>query len=160
MVDTDLLHGDSNFARLYGLDPKETASGLTMEEYQTFVVVDDLPALRSNIRETFELAADFFVEYRLAIPGQLLRWVECKGKLINDDDGKPYRFSGTAIDITERKLAEETIRIQTIIARENAERVQLALQAGAIIGTWVWILRRTSLLLMRVSLMHLAWIRH
>ena len=138
MVDTDLLHGDSNFARLYGLDPKETASGLTMEEYQTFVVVDDLPALRSDIRETFERGADFFVEYRLAIPGQLLSWVECKGKLINDDDGKPYRFSGTAIDITDRKLADETIRIQTIIARENAERVQLALQAGAIIGTWVW----------------------
>lgn len=138
MVHTDLLHGDSNFARLYGLDPKKTASGLTMEEYQKFVVLDDLPALRSDIRETFERGTDFFVEYRLAIPGQLLRWVECKGKLINDDDGKPYRFSGTAIDITDRKIADEKIRVHTIAARENAERVQLALQAGAIIGTWVW----------------------
>jgi len=138
MVDTDLLHGDANFARLYGLDPEATASGLRMEQYQQFVVVEDLAALRRDIRETFDRGAEFLVEYRLAIPGQALRWVECKGKLINDAEGKPVRFSGTAVDITARKQADEDIRTNAIAARENAERVQLALQAGAIIGTWVW----------------------
>jgi len=138
MVDTDLLHGDANFARLYGLDPEATASGLRMEQYQQFVVVEDLAALRRDIRETFDRSAEFLVEYRLAIPGQALRWVECKGKLINDAEGKPVRFSGTAVDITARKQADEDIRTNAIAARENAERVQLALQAGAIIGTWVW----------------------
>lgn len=49
MVDTDLIHGDANFARLYGLDVTRTAAGLTMEEYQQFVVPDDLADLRSRI---------------------------------------------------------------------------------------------------------------
>jgi len=138
MVDTDLLHGDANFARLYGLDPEATAAGLRMEQYQRFVVADDLAPLRRKIRATFERRADFLVEYRLAIPGQALRWVECKGKLIDDAAGTPVRFSGTAVDITARKQADEDIRINAIAARENAERVQLALQAGAIVGTWVW----------------------
>lgn len=144
MLNTDLLHGDENFARLYGLDPVKAASGLTMDEYQAFVVIDDLAALRRDIRETFDRGTDFLVEYRLAIPGQLLRWVECKGKLINDDDGRPYRFSGTAIDITDLKLANEESRIHAVAARENAERVQLALQAGAIIGTWVWDIQKNQ----------------
>ncbi len=105
-VDTDLLHGDANFARLYGLDPARTAAGVTMEEYQEFVVPDDIPALRADIRDTFECGADFLVEYRLALPGHALRWVECKGRLIADGSGRPVRFSGTAVDITARRALE------------------------------------------------------
>ncbi|MDQ2822244.1 MAG: PAS domain S-box protein [Pseudomonadota bacterium] len=103
MISSDLLHGDANFARLYGLDPARTAAGLTMQAYQEFVVLEDVAALRDNIRATFERRADFLVEYRIAIPGQPLRWVECKGSLIDDAQGRPARFSGTAIDITRRK---------------------------------------------------------
>ena len=68
MVDTDLLHGDAHFARLYGLDEKQTKAGLTEAEYQRYVVEEDLAPLRARIREVFEAGADFLVEYRLNIP--------------------------------------------------------------------------------------------
>ena len=41
-------------------------------------------------------------------------------------------------DITARIQAEEHLRASEARARTNAERVQLALAAGAIIGTWLW----------------------
>ncbi|MCJ2050097.1 PAS domain S-box protein [Methylobacterium sp. J-070] len=41
-------------------------------------------------------------------------------------------------DVTERRDAEERLRDSEALARKNAERVQLALAAGAIIGTWHW----------------------
>lgn len=41
-------------------------------------------------------------------------------------------------DISARKKAEEALRASEAIARENIERVHLALAAGAIIGTWFW----------------------
>ena len=41
-------------------------------------------------------------------------------------------------DITARKQAEAALRKSEAIARENVQRVQLALEAGAIIGTWFW----------------------
>lgn len=41
-------------------------------------------------------------------------------------------------DVTERRNAQERLRISEALARENVERVQLALAAGAIIGTWHW----------------------
>jgi signal transduction histidine kinase len=37
-----------------------------------------------------------------------------------------------------RREAREAVRASEALAREQAERVQLALDAGAIIGTWVW----------------------
>ncbi|WP_437182346.1 ATP-binding protein [Pseudomonas vanderleydeniana] len=41
-------------------------------------------------------------------------------------------------DATERRRAQEQLRASESLARENIERVQLALEAGAIIGTWHW----------------------
>ena len=41
-------------------------------------------------------------------------------------------------DVTGRRTAEERLRVSEALARANVERVQLALAAGAIIGTWHW----------------------
>jgi PAS domain S-box-containing protein len=41
-------------------------------------------------------------------------------------------------DVEDRRRAEAALRASEALARENVERVQLALSAGAIIGTWVW----------------------
>ncbi|MCJ2021730.1 PAS domain S-box protein [Methylobacterium sp. E-065] len=41
-------------------------------------------------------------------------------------------------DITARRKAEDALRASEALARANSERVQLALAAGAIIGTWLW----------------------
>lgn len=41
-------------------------------------------------------------------------------------------------DVTARRRGEERLRASEALARENVERVQLALAAGAIIGTWHW----------------------
>ncbi|UHC15614.1 ATP-binding protein [Methylobacterium currus] len=41
-------------------------------------------------------------------------------------------------DVTVRREAEERLRASEALARANIERVQLALEAGAIIGTWHW----------------------
>jgi PAS domain S-box-containing protein len=41
-------------------------------------------------------------------------------------------------DVTERRAAEERLRASEALAQENIQRVQLALAAGAIIGTWNW----------------------
>jgi PAS domain S-box-containing protein len=41
-------------------------------------------------------------------------------------------------DITARKQSEAALRASEALARENIQRVKLALAAGAIIGTWFW----------------------
>ncbi|MGV7032290.1 PAS domain-containing protein [Methylobacterium symbioticum] len=42
------------------------------------------------------------------------------------------------LDVTDRIAVERRLRASEALARENVERVQLALTAGAIIGTWIW----------------------
>ncbi|MGV1848381.1 MULTISPECIES: PAS domain S-box protein [unclassified Rhizobium] len=120
MLESELIHGDANFAAMYGLNPEKTASGVTVEEYQKFVNSDDLQQLNEKIRDVFELGADFVSDYRIAVPGKDVRWVECKGKLVQVD-GKPPRFSGTAVDITAIKYAEQQ---KQLLMEEMAHRVK------------------------------------
>lgn len=90
------------------------------------------------------------------------KWIELYGEVLRT--GRPVRFEQEFVaigrhievssarvepaelkqvsvlfrDITERKQAEAALRASEAVARQNVQRVQLALAAGAIIGTWFW----------------------
>ncbi|KSV63821.1 hypothetical protein N185_35825 [Sinorhizobium sp. GW3] len=95
-------------------------------------------------------------------PGNADVWLDVYGSVLRT--GKPVRFeqefksvarhievSATRIepaglrqvavlfrDVTERKKAEAALRESESHARDNIQRVQMAMAAGAIIGTWLW----------------------
>ena len=99
---------------------------------------------------------------RQIAPGQADTWLALYGEVLRT--GRPLRFEqefeavGRLIevsaarvepperrqvsvlfrDITARKRAEAALRESEAVARQNIERVQLAMSAGAIIGTWFW----------------------
>ncbi|OWK29908.1 PAS domain S-box protein [Sphingomonas mucosissima] len=64
------------------------------------------------------------------------RWFDVRAVRVGDPTDRQIAIIFN--DVTARREAEERLRISEAMARENAERVQLALEAGAIIGTWHW----------------------
>ncbi len=74
--------------------------------------------------------ARFSYEYRVVWPDGSVHWVHDLGETLCDPAGNPERIIGLALDITERKHAEEALRI-------SEWRLKLAL-TGANAGTWVW----------------------
>jgi PAS domain S-box-containing protein len=64
------------------------------------------------------------------------RWFEVRAVPVGDPVDRQIAIFFS--DITDRRLAEERLRASEALARQNVERVQLALAAGAIIGTWHW----------------------
>ncbi|GGK35382.1 PAS/PAC sensor hybrid histidine kinase [Pseudomonas koreensis] len=64
------------------------------------------------------------------------RWFDVRAVRVGDPADRQIAILFN--DVTERRDAEERLRASEAIARENVERVQLALAAGAIIGTWHW----------------------
>ncbi len=83
-----------------------------------------LKALRENAPFTMEHAA----------PGEdgHVTWIDIRAYPVGDGLALFYR------DITTRREEQERLKASEALARENADRVQLALSAGAIIGTWFW----------------------
>jgi PAS domain S-box-containing protein len=65
-------------------------------------------------------------------------WANGELTPLKNDDGSIAGFVKVLRDRTDQRIADETLRASEALARENVERVQLALTAGAIIGTWSW----------------------
>ncbi|MEG8055472.1 response regulator [Sphingomonas sp. 22L2VL55-3] len=64
------------------------------------------------------------------------RWFDVRAVRVGDPAARQIAIIFN--DVTARREAEERLRLSEALARENVERVQLALEAGAIIGTWHW----------------------
>ncbi len=65
-------------------------------------------------------------------------WMNLDYSPVFDESGQPAGVIAIVIEMTERVLAERDLQRSEALVRENAQRVQLALAAGAIIGTWFW----------------------
>ncbi len=137
-VPGDRVRSDARFAALYGVDPDKAELGTPIAEFFRSISPDDLPRVTGEINVAIRDGGEFRSEYRLLRPDGSIRWVAAQGSCILDEEGRCIRFPGVSYDITERVLAEQQVRASEAHARENAERVQLALEAGAIIGTWFW----------------------
>ncbi|MBD8067287.1 PAS domain S-box protein [Devosia sp. PTR5] len=68
--------------------------------------------------------AEFVIDCRLVIPEQEERWVELRGQVNRDAIDSPLSVLGVAMDITERKYAEEHSKL---LARELNHRVKNSL---------------------------------
>ncbi len=64
------------------------------------------------------------------------RWFDVRAICVGDPAERQIAIFFN--DVTARKEAEAALRASEAIARENIERVQLALDAGTIIGTWFY----------------------
>ncbi|WP_459742857.1 PAS domain-containing protein [Pseudomonas sp. 3A(2025)] len=64
------------------------------------------------------------------------RWFDVRAVRVGDPAERKIAIFFS--DVTERRTAQERLRVSESLARENVQRVQLALAAGAIIGTWHW----------------------
>lgn len=76
-------------------------------------------ALAAHIRGD----APFDVEYRIRGKDNKWRWIRARGQMTYNDKGEPLRMSGTNMDITQVKLAEERV-LRAKEAAENANKAK------------------------------------
>ena len=134
-VAENMLKVTPEFCRIFGIPVQDH---IQPEEVECLVLPEDAHLSSSaTTRVTGEVASD--VEYRIrrADTGEI-RWLSRRSEIERDGSGKPIRFFGVSRDITEQRLANDALARSEALARGNAQRVQLALAAGAIMGTWHW----------------------
>ena len=114
--------------QLLGLEPDEKPS--TLETFVGFIHPDDRePALR-KVSKVIAEAEHYYDEFRITPRNGTTLWVSSKGRVIRSADGRPERMLGVNIDITERKLAEESLKralaeVQQLKDRLHEENIYL-----------------------------------
>jgi PAS domain S-box-containing protein len=89
---------------------------------------DDLESCLQARRRAFDLREPFHVQYRLRRHDGAFRWIFDTGVPRFNADGSFAGFIGSCLDITERKLAEETLAGLggKLIAAQEQERTRIA----------------------------------
>ncbi|MGY8525605.1 response regulator [Paracidovorax citrulli] len=68
-------------------------------------------------------------------------WMDLYYSPVADDHGRPMGVLAVVIETTERVLIERSRQEAEAALQETNERLQLALNTGAVLGTWVWDIR-------------------
>lgn len=107
--------------RLFGLDTEITPGP---ESLCDVVHENDFPAFVKSMQECFTTGIEHHVEYRIKRPSDgELRWIECRGKLVKGQDGKPEKISGFIQDITEHKLSKEKLQLSARVFSDTKEGI-------------------------------------
>jgi PAS domain S-box-containing protein len=105
------LHVDARFAELYGFEPDEIADGLPTASFFKAIHPDDRIRMRIAVAGMLAGSETFSKEFRIIAPDGAVLWMHGRGHSQIDAAGQPIRFSGFLVDVTERKRAEERLRI-------------------------------------------------
>jgi PAS domain S-box-containing protein len=96
---------------MYGLLPGSFAS--TQPAWESLVYPDDRAQAVQLVEHTLKTGEPVDGEWRVQWPDGSLHWISGRFQAFKDSSGKPVRMSGINMDITERKLAEESLKKYT-----------------------------------------------
>jgi PAS domain S-box-containing protein len=106
-VNTGKLTWSDEVFRIYGLEPSLYPP--SYEELQLYIHPDDWPHFNQTVQTAISIEQSYDLEHRLIQPSGKLIYVIARGEMIYNASGQLTHIIGTAMDITDRKLAEAKI---------------------------------------------------
>jgi signal transduction histidine kinase/PAS domain-containing protein len=103
-------HSSAEHSRMFGFDPRRGIPSL--EEFFQRVHPDDRERCREALARGIREAANFEVEYRVALPYGPVKHLLSTAHPVFNASGELEEFVGTVVDVTERKRAEDERRAQ------------------------------------------------
>jgi PAS domain S-box-containing protein len=127
-VGTNRLVWSDQLKAMFGW-PTE-ADDLTLKMFMDAIHPEDRFRVDAALQRSLAERSNYEVEYRILQPNGSLRWVAAKGCGEYDANGAAMRMMGVALDITERKRAEDMLR-------RSEERFQIVARATSD-AIWDW----------------------
>ncbi|HYC30649.1 MAG TPA: MASE1 domain-containing protein, partial [Gemmatimonadales bacterium] len=105
----DRVVWDEAMRRLYGLGPD--ASVTSYAEYRALVHPDDLPFVEAAVSRAMSEGNRLDFEFRTRLPDGRIRWIANQGRVMRGASGEVVGLTGVSSDVTERRNAEEQLRL-------------------------------------------------
>ena len=122
------LYNSPSYARIFGEKGIPRGSDSFAEIHP-----DDRPMVKRVFQETIQTGVGRRIEYRFAVPGRPVRYIESQGNAIRDEQGKVAKIVIVSRDITERKRVDEERRRLQMAVDQAAESVVVTAADGTIL---------------------------
>ena len=127
----DALHLSDEWYRIYGFDPERGMP--RWEERLQRLHPEDRQRWQGVIDRAIREKSEYDVEFRILLPDGTVKYIHTVGHPVLDSSGELLQFVGSSTDMTERKLAEQTLRRSEGYLAE-AQRLSRS-------GSWAWDVR-------------------
>jgi PAS domain S-box-containing protein len=109
--------------RVLGLPPG--TCNITFDEYVARVHPEDREGVRREVASSIAGQPTISLDYRIVWPDGSIHWVTSRARTFYDESGKATRILGAIMDVTERKLSEERLRLTFEAARIGTGEMDL-----------------------------------
>ncbi|AFM14491.1 PAS domain S-box protein [Turneriella parva] len=141
LIDTDMVTGETffnaRFAEILGYDQGELIVNKAADLW-THLHADDVDRMQQALADHINGLADRMEqEYRMRHKTGRWVWILARGRIVaRAADGTPKRYTGTILDITERKEQSERILelSQRLIAISETERAEISSELHDVLG--------------------------
>jgi len=124
-LDTAATYVDERFARLFQVDAALAREGTELARFTDMIHPDDRARVLEAIDHAIVTETLYDIEYRIPQRSGVDVWVNARGKVFANPETGGRRFAGIAVDITERKNADQA-RI------ESERRLDVLLEAAPV----------------------------
>lgn len=104
----DVITGSDEFYRIFGTNQNNFSS---LAHFRKILNPDDRDRVVKAVEAALKENKPYDIEYRIVCSDGKEKYIHAQGEISFDSVGNPVRMTGTAFDITERKQAEEELRI-------------------------------------------------
>src|SRR2546430_5169308 len=105
IVTNQYTHSSDEYARLFGFDPQRDRP--SRAEFLQRIHPGDRERHAEIIDKAARERMDYEVDYRVVLPDGTVRWIHAVGHPVFSVSGDFVQLVGTAMDVTERRRAEE-----------------------------------------------------
>jgi diguanylate cyclase (GGDEF)-like protein/PAS domain S-box-containing protein len=134
--DWDMVTGEIVWSAFEGRQlglPEESPTSFAV--FMTAVHPDDRKAVQESIEGAAQGNKDYAIEYRVLWPDSSLHWRFARGHARYDQTGRPVRMVGIAVDIDERKGADERLLLQVAALQAAANSIVITDNQGTMLWT-------------------------
>src|SRR5579862_9723536 len=114
---TDAVTWSEGLPAIFGLDAGQLGGTITMGAFMELIHPDDREATARKVSQVDGTGLAFVAEFRRLWPDGSLHWLESKGYVVRDGDGRAIRAVGVTSDITDRRRAESELAIYRDLVR-------------------------------------------
>ena len=119
-IGTDEVHWSDELYRIYGLEPGTT---LAHHDFLARLPAEDVQRVKAIVESALETGESFEYQHDIIRPDGTVRTLQARGRVLVDEEGRPYRMSGTGQDVTDGVRVERELRRSGESYRMLAENV-------------------------------------